>query len=70
MTQTRKQSGVEAATNLVVGYLINMGANFVIFPIMGWSITLGQNLTIGVFYAIVSLLRSYGLRRFYNWCNL
>lgn len=67
MTQTRRQSAVESVTNLVVGYTINMGANFVIFPIMGWPLSLGQNMTIGVFYAVVSILRSYGLRRFYNW---
>ena len=33
----------------------------------GWYITLEQNLLIGVFYTVVSFVRSYGLRRFYNW---
>jgi len=32
-----------------------------------WNITLEQNLLMGVFYTVVSFVRSYGLRRFYNW---
>lgn len=67
MTQTRTQSAVEAVTNVAVGYLINITANFLIFPLFGWDITLGQNVLMGVFYTVISLVRSYSLRRFYNW---
>ena len=64
--QTRTQSIIESVTNLAVGYTINIAANFAIFPLMGWQISMGENLTIGIFYSVVSLARSYGLRRFYN----
>ena len=67
MTQTKKQSAIEAAANILVGYTVNMLANFAIFPLFGWNITLEQNLLLGVFYTVVSFARSYGLRRFYNW---
>ena len=67
MSQTKKQSAVEAAANIAVGYTVNMLANFAIFPLFGWSISLEQNLILGVFYTLVSFARSYGLRRFYNW---
>ena len=67
MTQTRMQSAVESTMNILVGYTINLMANFAIFPLFGWEITLEQNLTIGVFYTLVSFGRSYALRRFYNW---
>ncbi len=67
--QTKKQSAIEAAANILVGYTVNMLANFAIFPLFGWNITLEQNLLLGVFYTVVSFARSYGLRRFYNWCH-
>ena len=67
MAQTRRQSLNEAFANILVGYTVNMMANFTIFPWFGWVITMEQNLLIGVFYTIISLVRSYGLRRFYNW---
>lgn len=69
MPQTRKQSVIESAANIAVGYTVNMMANFAIFPLFGWHITLEQNLLIGVFYTLVSFARSYCLRRYYNWSN-
>jgi len=65
--QTRIQSAIEAGANILVGYTVNILANFAIFPFFGWEITLGQNLLMGVFYTFVSFTRSYYLRRFYNW---
>ena len=64
--QSKKASAMEAGTNILFGYAVNLMANFAIFPLFGWEITLKQNLTIGVFYTIVSFVRSYCLRRIYN----
>lgn len=65
--QTRKQSAIEAAMNIFIGYTINFIANFTLFPLFGWEISLQQNLIIGVIYTLISFARSYMLRRFYNW---
>lgn len=67
MSQTRTQSAIEAAMNILIGYGISMTANFLIFPLFGWNISLSQNLTLGVIYTGISFIRSYLLRRFYNW---
>lgn len=67
MSQTRTQSAIEAAMNILIGYGISMTANFLIFPLFGWEISLSQNLTLGVIYTGISFVRSYLLRRFYNW---
>ncbi len=64
--QTRKHSAYEAIVNVLVGYTVNMIANFTIFPIFGWQITLEQNLLLGVLYTAISLIRSYFLRRVFN----
>jgi hypothetical protein len=70
MSQTRRGSAIEAVTNILVGYTINMIANFAIFPLFGWHITLEQNLILGVCYTLISFARSYILRRVYNRIKL
>tara|TARA_R110000744_G_C19313376_1_gene556963 strand:+ start:1270 stop:1482 length:213 start_codon:yes stop_codon:yes gene_type:complete len=65
--QTRKQSAIEAVMNIFIGCTINFIANFTLFPLFGWEISIQQNLIIGVIYTIISFARSYLLRRFYNW---
>lgn len=66
MSQSRKHSFIEAWANIGVGYAVNMLANFAIFPFFGWHISLRQNLLIGVVYTVISLVRSYCLRRTFN----
>lgn len=66
MSQTRRQSLIEAVINIVVGFGINTALNFTVFPIFGWHISLQQNLALGVIYTIVSIARSYCLRRVFN----
>jgi hypothetical protein len=66
MNQTRLGSLIEAGINVVIGFVINMAANFVILPLVGFEITLSQNLFIGVLYTLVSVARSYVVRRWFN----
>lgn len=65
--QTRRGSLLESLVNIVVGYSINFVANLLIFPLFGWHISTRENLTLGVIYTGISLVRSYGLRRLFNW---
>lgn len=65
--QSRRESAIEAIQNIIVGYTVNMLANFAIFPLFGWSISLEQNILLGVIYTAISFVRSYALRRFNNW---
>jgi len=64
--QSRRRSLLESFVNILVGYSINFTANLLIFPIFGWHISTRENLTLGVIYTGISLVRSYGLRRFFN----
>jgi hypothetical protein len=65
--QSRHGSAAEAVINVIVGYAINMTANALIFPLFGWQLSLRQNVMLGVFYTVISLVRSYSLRRLFNW---
>lgn len=64
--QLKRHSLLEAITNILVGYSVNVAANFVIFPLWGWTITIKQNIEIGIIYTVISIIRSYCLRRLYN----
>lgn len=66
MTQSRRHSAFEAVANVVVGYSINFAANFLLFPLFGWSISLEQNLVLGAVFTVISLVRSYWMRRLFN----
>lgn len=66
MDQTRLGSLIEAGIHVLIGFAINMAANFVILPLVGFEITLAQNLFIGVLYTLVSVARSYVVRRWFN----
>jgi len=66
MTQTRMGSLIEACMNVLIGFTINFFANILILPLIGFHITPGQNLFIGVLYTIVSVARSYVIRRWFN----
>lgn len=66
MSQTRKGSMFEAIMNVLVGYSINFTANWLIFPLFGWHISLQQNIALGVVYTGISLVRSYCIRRWFN----
>ena len=66
MGQSKKQSWFEAWTNVGVGMVINLTAQLFIFPMVGLSVTLTQNLGITGSFTVISVARSYVIRRFFN----
>jgi hypothetical protein len=66
MNQTRLGSFIEAWINVAIGFAINFVANLLILPLIGFHISIGQNLFIGVLYTIISVARSYVIRRWFN----
>ena len=66
MAQSHKHSAMESVANILVGYVIAMIAQILIFPLFGINLPLGQNLMIGGAFTVVSLIRSYALRRLFN----
>lgn len=66
MSQTRKASAVESVANVAIGYGIAVSAQTVIFPIFGVHVSTADHLAIGAMFTVVSLARSYALRRLFN----
>jgi len=70
MKQSRLMSMVEAITNVVVGYGVAVMTQILIFPIFGLHTTLVQNLQMGAVFTIVSIARSFALRRVFESIRL
>jgi hypothetical protein len=66
MTQSRVMSFVEAATNVVLGYVLAIATQIVVFPWFGIEAALGEHLAIGLAFVGVSLARGYLLRRLFE----
>ena len=56
---------IEAATNVVVGYLLAIATQIVVFTWFGIETGLAEHMTIGLAFVVVSLLRGYALRRLF-----
>jgi predicted membrane protein len=66
MKQTKKQSLIESLTNTAVGFLISLAATFVIIPLVGYASTFSKNLIVTLFFTVVSIVRGYVIRRYFN----
>lgn len=64
--QTRWMSLVESLTNIAVGYALAVLTQIAAFPLFGLQASLGDNLLIGGLFTLISLLRSFVLRRIFN----
>lgn len=66
MSQSKRMSFVEACANIGIGYGIAIVAQIFILPLVGVDITLGKQFVLANYMTVVSLVRSYILRRFFN----
>lgn len=64
--QTRTQSFIESITNIIIGYIVSLISQIIIFPLFNINVPLSDNLLIGAYFTVISLARSYLLRRYYN----
>lgn len=66
MKQSRAMSMIEALANVTVGYGVAVLTQIAVFPLFGLSVTLVQNLMMGGLFTVVSIARSYVLRRLFE----
>jgi len=66
MSQTKKHSLIESFTNVAIGYGVALASQLLIFPLYGIHIPLSDNIAIGAWFTIISIVRSYVLRRWFN----
>ena len=64
--QGKRASVAEAIANVVLGYVIAVLAQILLFPLFGIYISLQDDLLLGLCFTAISLVRLYVLRRLFN----
>ena len=64
--QLKRHSLLESVINVAVGYGVALISQIVIFPLYGMEVSLSANIQIGVWFTVISIIRSYLLRRCFN----
>lgn len=67
--QKARHSFLEACIGTTIGYGIAFGANMVILPLFGYTPSLAHNFWITNFFTVISVIRSYYVRRLFNWLH-
>lgn len=64
--QSWSMSLVEALTNVVAGYFLALMTQITVFPLFGMQVSLTDNVMLGGIFTLVSLVRSFVLRRLFE----
>lgn len=64
--QTRKASLAESLLNVAIGYGVALASQVLVFPLFGIHIGLGTNVAIGAIFTVISIVRSYVIRRLFE----
>lgn len=67
MSQSRLHSFVEAWTGTIVGFAVSLAMSPIVYPMFGHSFTLIENIWIVLIFTVISVVRGYGVRRFFVW---
>ena len=64
--QSKKQSLIESLTSTTIGIIIGIVLNLTILPIFGYPVSVVDSLWISVIFTVISIIRSYIIRRWFN----
>lgn len=65
--QSMRGSIFESWANIVIGFGINFAANLIVLPMAGLPVTAAGAFWIGSVFTAISIVRSFGLRRLFNY---
>jgi high-affinity Fe2+/Pb2+ permease len=66
MNQTKKQSLIESITQTIIGMIVSLCIQLVIYDVLNIKVTFTQNLIITFVFLVSSILRGYIIRRIFN----
>jgi membrane protein implicated in regulation of membrane protease activity len=67
MKQSKRESLVEASLNTASGFIVSLFVwQFIAAPLFGYTVTWRDNVLLTALFTVVSVLRSYVWRRFFN----
>jgi hypothetical protein len=57
---------IEAIANVAVGFILAVLTQTAVFPLFGLQVSVAKNMLIGAIFTLVSIVRSYTLRRLFE----
>ena len=66
MSQSKKKSIIESISGTLIGLLTSFLIQLVLYPLLDIPVTIHQNILITLVFFIVSIIRGYLVRRFFN----
>lgn len=64
--QTKTFSLIESFSNVIIGYFVALGSQLLVFPLFNIHVSLRENFLIGFYFTVISIIRSYTVRRLFN----
>jgi hypothetical protein len=64
--QTKKHSLIESIIQTLIGLITSIIVQLILYPILNIPVTLKQNIIITIVFFVVSVVRGYLVRRFFN----
>lgn len=68
--QTRTMSAIEVGSSYTIGFIIAWGIAYYILPYWGFRQEISSATSATILFTIVSVVRTYSIRRFFNWLYL
>jgi len=66
MNQTKLESLAEVIINVIIGWCIGLLTQLAVFPLFNIHVTFSDQFWISVVFTVVSIVRSYAIRRWFN----
>ena len=64
--QSKRESVIETLTSVFVGWLIGVILNLTVLPLFDYNITVVDSLLVSLIFTVISVIRGYVIRRFFN----
>lgn len=64
--QSKLDSLLESFTNILIGFTVATISNFIVLSMFGYNVTASDSILIAIVFTIISLVRSYMIRRVFN----
>ena len=65
--QTKKWSMIESLTSVGIGWFIGVILNLTVLPLFDYDVSLTDGVLISIIFTAVSVIRSYIIRRWFNY---
>ena len=68
--QTKLESFIETCVSILIGFIVSICVQLILFPLLGIYISFGQDVLITIIFTITSVIRGFYVRRGFNYWTM